>query len=624
MNKYDVIVVGGGHAGVEACWVCAKKKLKVLLMTQTVDNIAQMSCNPSIGGLAKSHLVKELDILGGLMPTAADRSAIQFKILNRSKGPAVWALRTQNDKHKYSSFVRQQLESNKYIDIVQDEVVDLDIQNNAISGIIGKIFGSFKTKKLIICSGTFLNAKIHIGTEIIDSGRLGENSAKAVSIKLSKLFETGRLKTGTPPRIKGTTIDFSGMDIHGTDDKFIPFSFKSKKKYLRQVPCYITHTNLETHKLISENLHKTALFSGQIKGTGPRYCPSIEDKIYRFADKNEHRLFLEPESLESNEYYINGFSTSLPLEIQKRALHTVKGMENCHFVRPAYAIEYDYFPAYQLFATLETKKVSGLYFAGQINGTSGYEEAACQGLVAGLNAYNSLKGNDPFIPKRNECYIGVLIDDLITKDIREPYRMFTSLAEYRLELRHDNADERLINYAKMYNLLTKKELLFLENRLANIRQAYDLYPKIKVPTSLISNILKNNGKEQSFNDKTVKLDKLLKRPDLTFEELFLNNIFDINELRDFSEFELLQAAIQTKYEGYIARQKSLICRAKKNENIALPKNLNYSSFKGLKLEAIEKLNRIKPLTVGQASRVAGISPADISIIIINLKKQGLI
>jgi tRNA uridine 5-carboxymethylaminomethyl modification enzyme len=530
-------------------------------------------------------------------------------------------LRVQSYKHIYSAFVRKKLEAHKNIDIVQDEVKDIIVKNGACVGVRTDINGIIHSKSVIICSGTFLKAVIHIGKKQIPSGRLGEKSADGLSNHLRKLgFETARLKTGTPPRISGSSIDFSGMEIHGSDEKIIPFSFRHKKNFLRQMPCFMTNTNETTHKLIEENFDKTALFSGRIKGVGPRYCPSIEDKVSRFREKISHRLFLEPEGLYTNEYYINGFSSSLPVDIQKKALRTVKGLEKAHFVRPAYAIEYDYFPAYQIKLTLETRKVENLYFAGQINGTSGYEEAAVQGLLAGINAVLKMKGEEPFILKRSEAYGGVLVDDLITKDIREPYRMFTSLAEYRLELRHDNADSRLLKYAKKYKLLTGAEIGFLEKRLENISKLPQIFSEIKIKRDALNEFFSQNSIEESNEGSS--LIKVLKRP-----QVKIDNIPDkiLSGLRDkFTYYELKQAETAVKYEGYVKRQNDMIEKFEKNERIKLPADLDYSNFKGLKAEAVEKLNRIKPVSVGQAGRIAGISPADVSVILINIKSMGLI
>jgi tRNA uridine 5-carboxymethylaminomethyl modification enzyme len=619
-HSYDIIVAGGGHAGVEAAWISAKMGKKVLLITQTVDQIAQMSCNPAIGGLAKSHLVKEMDILGGLMGVAADRTGIQFKTLNSSKGPAVWALRVQSDKRKYSEFVRAELEAHKNINIIQDEVSDIIIKDGVCRSVKTDINGIIHSKAAIISSGTFLKAVIHIGKKQIPSGRLGEKSADRLSKKLRDHgFETGRLKTGTPPRIAGYSIDFSGMEIHGSDEKIIPFSFRHKKEYLKQLPCYITNTNEETHRIIGENLGKTALFSGQIKGTGPRYCPSIEDKVNRFRDKLSHRLFLEPEGLYTNEYYINGFSSSLPVDIQKKALRTVKGLEKAHFVRPAYAIEYDYFPAYQVKLSLETRNVANLFFAGQINGTSGYEEAAAQGLMAGINAVLKIDGKEPFILRRDEAYIGVLIDDLITKDIREPYRMFTSLAEYRLELRHDNADSRLLHHSAKLGLLSRPEISYLSKRLENIKKLPEIFASVKIKKEMLNSFLNKNGFESTEEGSDVL--RLLKRPGITIDMLLNSDM--INRDGKFSYYELKQAETIVKYEGYIKRQNDMIEKFDRNEKIKLSQDINYSEFKGLKKEAVEKLNRIKPVSVGQAGRIAGISPADISVILVNLKSRGM-
>lgn len=624
LKDYDIIVIGGGHAGVEAAWAGANQNKTVLLITQTIDNIAQMSCNPSIGGLAKSHLVKEIDILGGLMPDAADKTAIQFKVLNSSKGPAVWALRVQSDKRKYSAYIRQKLEQNQQIDIIQDEVIDFTVADGKISSVSTLLHRSIKTKACIICAGTFLDGKIFIGDQTIPSGRLGEAASCSLSEILSEKFnfEKKRLKTGTPPRITKESINFEGMEKHGSDENILNFCFRNEGAYIDQVPCFITYTNPKTHALIEQNFGKTALFSGIIEGVGPRYCPSIEDKVNRFSERDSHRLFIEPEGLETNEYYINGFSTSLPLTIQIEALKTVRGFENAHFVRPAYAIEYDYFPSYQIKSTLETKKIKGLYFAGQINGTSGYEEAAAQGLMAGLNASLAIAGKEEFILGRNEAYIGVLIDDLITKDIEEPYRMFTSLAEYRLELRHDNADVRLLKYAEKYNLLSKQEIDFLKNRIANIEQAYQEFSEIKIPLKDLNEMLGKMNLEPAKEG--LNLFKLLKNQNITIENI-IDYQLDKNTLTEkYSLYELKQAEILAKYEGYIKRQQEIIKKANKNERIKLAYDLNYDSFTGLKIEAREKLKKIRPLSIGQAGRIAGISPADISVVIVNLKKMGLI
>jgi tRNA uridine 5-carboxymethylaminomethyl modification enzyme len=620
-HSYDIIVAGGGHAGVEAAWISAKMGKKVLLITQTVDQIAQMSCNPAIGGLAKSHLVKEIDILGGLMGVAADRTGIQFKTLNSSKGPAVWALRVQSDKRKYSEFVRSKLEAHKNISIVQDEVCDVVIENGVYKAVKTEINGIIHSKAAIMSSGTFLKAVIHIGKKQIPSGRLGEKSADRLSKKLRDHgFETGRLKTGTPPRVAGYSIDFAGMEVHGSDEKIIPFSFRHKKHFLKQLPCFMTATNELTHKIIADNFGKTALFSGQIKGTGPRYCPSIEDKVNRFKERTSHRLFLEPEGLYTNEYYINGFSSSLPVDIQKKAMRTVKGLEHAHFVRPAYAIEYDYFPAYQVKLSLETRNVENLYFAGQINGTSGYEEAAAQGLMAGINAVLKTDGKEPFILRRDEAYIGVLIDDLITKDIREPYRMFTSLAEYRLELRHDNADSRLLHYAKEHGLLSRSEISYLSERLENIKKLPEIFSTIKVKKEKLNSFFEKYGIGNSEEGTDVL--RLLKRPGVSVDMLVDSGI--VNKDGKFSYYELKQAETAVKYEGYIKRQNDMIDKFDRNEKIKLSESINYSEFRGLKKEAVEKLNKVKPVSVGQAGRIAGISPADISVILINLKSRGMI
>lgn len=620
-NNYDIIVIGGGHAGVEAAWISAKQKKKVLFITQSVDHIGYMSCNPAIGGLAKSHLVKELDILGGLMGIAADRSAIQFKMLNRSKGPAVWALRVQSDKARYSEFVRRKIEANKQITIVQDEVVGIVVDKHKCIGVSTQLRGDIFAKATILCAGTFLNGRIHIGKNIIKSGRLGEKASNKLSdIFKDYGFEKGILKTGTPPRIAGRSINFKTLEAQGSDDFFIPFSFRHNKRFMPQVPCYVTHTSESTHDIIKKNLHLTALYSGQILGVGPRYCPSIEDKVNRFADKTSHRLFIEPEGLSTDEYYINGFSTSLPLDIQVKALQTVKGLENSHFVRPAYAIEYDYFPAYQLKPTLETKNIANLFFAGQINGTSGYEEAAVQGLMCGINACKLISEENALILRRDEAYIGILIDDLITKDIREPYRMFTSLAEYRLQLRHDNADSRLLEHSANNKLIAPAEIKQLNTRLEAITEITEAYNTTTLKKQDLNAVL--SAKSMPPSQEGSRLSSFLKRPDMTVDDL-LSNLPD-SPFHKYGYYELKQAEIIIKYEGYINREKEAIERARKNETIPLPPNFDYGQLSGMRKEAIEKLNRIQPINLGQAGRIAGISPADITTVLINLKKMNLL
>ncbi|CAK7070657.1 tRNA uridine-5-carboxymethylaminomethyl(34) synthesis enzyme MnmG [Morganella morganii] len=621
-DHFDVIVIGGGHAGTEAAMAAARMGRQTLLLTHNIDTLGQMSCNPAIGGIGKGHLVKEIDALGGLMAHATDRAGIQFRTLNASKGPAVHATRAQADRVLYRLAVRTALENQPNLMIFQQPVEDLIVENDTVTGAVTRMGLKFRAKSVVLTVGTFLDGKIHIGLENYSGGRAGDPPSVSLSHRLRELpLRVGRLKTGTPPRIDARTIDFAQLTPQFGDNPMPVFSFMgSADEHPEQMPCHITYTNEKTHEVIRNNLDRSPMYAGVIEGIGPRYCPSIEDKVMRFADRNQHQIFLEPEGLTSNEIYPNGISTSLPFDVQMQIVHSMKGMENARIVRPGYAIEYDFFDPRDLKQTLESKYLHGLFFAGQINGTTGYEEAAAQGLLAGLNAARYSADQEGWFPRRDQAYIGVLVDDLCTLGTKEPYRMFTSRAEYRLMLREDNADARLtetgrelglVDDARWAHFSEKMELIEKERqRLRDIR-VHPQSESVKEINAILNTPL---SKEATGED-------LLRRPEMDYNRLMT--------LSDFapgvdSPAAAQQVEIQVKYEGYISRQQDEIQRQLRNENATLPVDLDYKQVSGLSNEVVAKLNDHKPTSIGQASRISGITPAAISILLVWLKKQGLL
>ncbi|HHR6081151.1 tRNA uridine-5-carboxymethylaminomethyl(34) synthesis enzyme MnmG [Providencia sp. JGM181] len=621
-EQFDVIVIGGGHAGTEAAMAAARMGRQTLLLTHNIDTLGQMSCNPAIGGIGKGHLVREIDALGGLMATATDKAGIQFRTLNASKGPAVRATRAQADRVLYRQAVRTALENQPNLMIFQQPVEDLIVENNRVTGAVTRMGLKFKAKAVVLTVGTFLDGKIHIGLENYSGGRAGDPPAITLSQRLRELpLRVNRLKTGTPPRIDARTIDFSQLAQQLGDDPMPVFSFLgSQEQHPQQVPCYITYTNEQTHDVIRNNLDRSPMYAGIIEGIGPRYCPSIEDKVMRFADKNAHQIFLEPEGLTSNEIYPNGISTSLPFDVQMKIVHSMKGMENARIVRPGYAIEYDFFDPRDLKQTLESKFIEGLFFAGQINGTTGYEEAAAQGLLAGLNAAQHAFDLEGWFPRRDQAYVGVLVDDLCTLGTKEPYRMFTSRAEYRLMLREDNADLRLTEKGRELGLVDDVRWEHFNRKVEMIEKERQRLKDIWVHP-------KSDNHEEIDQILTVPLSKeangedLLRRPEMTYQMLTSLNLFAPG-VEDPQAAD--QVEIQVKYEGYIARQQEEIERQLRNENTLLPVDLDYKQVKGLSNEVMAKLNDHKPTSIGQASRISGITPAAISILLVWLKKQGML
>lgn len=623
-EKFDVIIVGGGHAGTEAALAAARMGVKTLLLTQNMETLGQMSCNPAIGGIGKGHLVKEIDALGGEMAIAIDHAGIQFRTLNASKGPAVRATRAQADRALYRSHIRYKLEHQSNLTIFQQSCDDFIIEQNRIVGVITQMGVKFAAKTVVLTAGTFLGGVIHIGLENQQGGRAGDAPSNALAQRLRALpFRVDRLKTGTPARLDSRTLDFSVMQEQPGDEPLPVFSFLGNRgQHPQQIPCYITHTNSTTHEIIRGSLDRSPMYTGVIEGIGPRYCPSIEDKIMRFADKDSHQIFVEPEGLNSTEIYPNGISTSLPFDVQVALIHSIKGFEHAHIIRPGYAIEYDFFDPRDLKQTLETKFIDGLFFAGQINGTTGYEEAGAQGLIAGANAALQVKEQDPLVLRRDNAYMGVLVDDLATLGTKEPYRMFTSRAEYRLLLREDNADIRLTEIGRKLGLVDEQRWrVFNEKQNAVELEKQRLAKTWVHPTheaaEKLNPLLKNAiSREHS-------LEELIRRPEMNYRTLM--SVASISsDLLQHNEQAAEQVEIQIKYAGYIARQQEEIARTKRNENTLIPGDMDFSVISGLSNEVVAKLSDARPETIGQATRISGITPAAISLLLVYLKKQGLL
>lgn len=614
--KYDVIVVGAGHAGCEAAAAAANMGSKVLLITMNLQTIGQMSCNPAMGGIAKGQIVREVDALGGYSGIVTDQTMIQFRMLNRSKGPAMWSPRAQSDRMLFSQKWREMLENTPNLDFYQDMVNGLLVKDGRCYGVITGLGHRIEASAVVLTNGTFLNGLIHIGEKQFGGGRMAEKAASGITEQLVELgFESDRLKTGTPPRIDGRSLDYSKMEEQKGDDEITGFSYMDVPRINaeQQRSCWITYTDQTVHDILKTGFDRSPMYAGRIEGVGPRYCPSIEDKINRFAERERHQLFVEPEGWNTIEIYVNGFSTSLPEEVQFEALRKVPGFENCRMFRPGYAIEYDYFPPTQLTYSLETKKLQNLFFAGQINGTTGYEEAACQGLMAGMNAHLKVKGQPPFILSRSEAYIGVLIDDLISKGTDEPYRMFTSRAEYRTLLRQDNADLRLTKASFDLGLASEERMARVQQKEANVENIKNLLFERSIEPELINGYLESKG--SAILREKQKLGQVLLRPNISIEEL--SEVPGINEmLNSFDRESLQQAEIQIKYEVYIEKEKELVARMNQMESLEIPENFDFFKVQAISAEAREKLNRIRPRTLGQASRISGINPSDVQILMV--------
>ena len=618
-SSFDVIVVGAGHAGCEAAAAAANLGSKTLLVTMNLQNVAQMSCNPAMGGIAKGQIVREIDALGGYSGIVSDRSAIQYKMLNQSKGPAMWSPRVQSDRSLFTLEWRSLLEKTSNLDFYQDMIVDLIVDKDQVIGVVTSLGLKIYCKTVVLTNGTFLNGLIHIGEKNFGGGRAGEKASTGLTAALQELgFTAGRMKTGTPPRVDGRSLDFSKMEEQPGDIKPSKFSFTELTKPLeKQRSCYITHTNEEVHDLLRTGFDRSPMFNGSIQSTGPRYCPSIEDKINRFSDKSQHQIFVEPEGWDTVEVYVNGFSTSLPDDIQFKALKQVKGFEQVKFFRPGYAIEYDYFPPTQLFHSLETKRIQNLFFAGQINGTTGYEEAGAQGIMAGINAHLKCQDQTPFILGREEAYIGVLIDDLILKGTEEPYRMFTSRAEYRTLLRQDNADQRLTPKAYELGLASEERMRAVEKKENLSNALVSFLKKTSYDLEEANNLLQD--KEDVAVKQTDKFAKLLSRPNIKREDLLrFQNVTAFLEEMNMDDVILEQAEIEIKYAGYIEKEKRTADKLKRLENIKIPQAFDYDRLASLSHEAKEKLNKIQPTTLAQASRISGINPSDISVLLVSM------
>lgn len=615
--EFDVIVVGAGHAGCEAAAAAANMGSKVLLITMNMQTIAQMSCNPAMGGIAKGQIVREIDALGGYSGIVSDKSMIQFRMLNKSKGPGMWSPRTQNDRMLFASTWREMLENTPNVSFWQDMVKGLIVSRGTIEGVITGMGQEIRAKSVVLTNGTFLNGVIHVGEKQFGGGRMGEKGATGITEQLVELgFESDRLKTGTPPRIDGRSLDYSKMEKQDGDEEIVGFSYLpiERIKAQQQRNCWITYTSQEVHDILKTGFDKSPMYQGRIQGSGPRYCPSIEDKVTRFAEKERHQLFVEPEGWNTVEIYVNGFSTSLPEEVQYKALSMVPGFENCKFFRPGYAIEYDYFPPTQLTFTLETKLIKNLFFAGQINGTTGYEEAACQGLIAGINASRNAHEQEPFVLKRSEAYIGVLIDDLINKGTDEPYRMFTSRAEYRTLLRQDNADFRLTELGYNIGLATEERMALTKKKLDKVEEVKKKLAEYAVEPSAANDFLERTG-NALLNERT-RANKLLLRPGIGIKDLF-ENIAGLKEtIAETDQLVLEQAEIQVKYDVYMEKERELVKKMSALEGLTIPDTFDYLKINALSTEARQKLTKIRPQTIGQASRISGVNPSDVQILLV--------